>query len=80
MQFQADVLGCPIERPACMESTALGAAALAALALGWHTPQTLAALPAEKTFLPAMAAERRQTLLAGWRKAVARAADWARDG
>lgn len=79
MQFQADVLGCPIERPASMESTARGAAALAALALGWHTPQSLAAHPAEKTFAPAMPADRRAALLAGWRKAVARAADWARE-
>ena len=79
MQFQADVLGCPIERPACMESTARGAAALAALALGWHTPQSLAAHPAEKTFAPAMPAARREALLAGWRKAVARAAGWARE-
>ena len=79
MQFQADVLGCPIERPACMESTARGAAALAALALGWHTPHSLAAHPAERTFPPAMPAARRTALLAGWRKAVARAADWARE-
>ena len=76
MQFQADLLGCRIERPACMETTALGAAALAALALGWQTPARLAAAPAEKTFLPAMSAEKRQTLLAAWRKAVARAARW----
>ncbi len=76
MQFQADLLGCRIERPACMETTALGAAALAALALGWQTPARLAAAPPEKTFLPAMSAEKRQTLLAVWRKAVARAARW----
>ncbi len=79
MQFQADLLACPIERPACMETTAQGAAALAALDLGWHTPQTLAARPAEKTFVPVLSAENRQTRLAGWRKAVARAADWARN-
>ena len=79
LQFQADLLACPIERPACMESTARGAAALAALALGWQSPQTLAANPAEKTFVPAMPAARREALRAGWRKAVARAADWARE-
>ena len=76
MQFQADVLACPIDRPACMETTSLGAAALAALALGWQTPSSLAARPAEKTFVPAMSAAKRQTLLAIWRKAVARAARW----
>ena len=77
MQFQADLLDCRIERPACMETTARGAAALAALALGWQTPQSLAAHAAERTFAPAMPAARRAALLAGWRKAVARAARWA---
>ncbi len=76
MQFQADLLGCPIERPACMESTALGAAALAALALGWHTLESLTARPPARIFAPAMPAARRDALLAGWRKAVARAARW----
>ena len=80
MQFQSDMLGCRIERPACMESTALGAASLAALALGWHTPESLAARPAEKSFTPSMCVERRQRLLAGWRKAVARASRWESDG
>ena len=77
MQFQADILDCRIERPACMESTALGAATLAALALGWKTPSSLAAPAADKIFIPAMTAERRRRLLAGWRKAVGRAAHWA---
>ena len=77
MQFQADILDCRIERPACMESTALGAAALAALALGWQTPASLAARAADRTFTPAMPEERRTQLLAGWRKAVGRAAKWA---
>ena len=76
MQFQADLLACPVERPACMESTALGAAALAALALGWQTPERLAARPPEKSFAPALPAETRARLLAGWRKAVSRAARW----
>ncbi len=76
MQFQADILSCPVDRPPCMETTALGAAALAALALGWHTPASLAARPPAHTFLPAMPPETRQRLLASWRKAVARAARW----
>lgn len=76
MQFQADVLGVRIERPACMETTALGAAALAALALGWQSRDRLAARPAARTFAPAMDDAVRQRLLAGWRKAVARAARW----
>ena len=76
MQFQADVLACPIDRPSCMETTSLGTAALAAMALGWQTPSRLAARPAEKSFVPAMSAEKRQSLLATWRKAVGRAARW----
>ena len=78
LQYQADILGCRIERPACMESTAQGAAALAALALGWQTPASLAQRAAERTFTPAMPAEQRQQRLAGWREAVARARNWAR--
>ena len=76
MQFQADMLGCRLDRPACMETTALGAAALAALALGWHTQESLATRPAEKSFAPLMPEEQRQRLRAGWRKAVSRAASW----
>jgi glycerol kinase len=76
MQFQADLLACPIDRPACMETTALGAAALAALALGWQSPETLAARPTEKSFTPAMPEENRNVRLAAWRKAVSRAARW----
>jgi glycerol kinase len=76
MQVQADLLGCPVERPACMETTALGAAALAALALGCQTAQSLAARPAEKRFVPCLTVAQRDRMLAGWRKAVARAAGW----
>ena len=76
MQFQSDVLGCLIERPACMETTASGAAALAALALGWHTLESLGTRPAEARFTPSMPSTQRQRLLAGWRKAVARASGW----
>jgi len=76
MQFQADMLGRPIERPVCMETTASGAAALAALALGWQSQASLAGRPAEKSFLPSMPEARRQRLLSGWRKAVSRAARW----
>lgn len=76
MQFQADILDCPVERPADMESTALGAAALAALSLGWHTLDNLAARPPSRVFTPAMKPDRRSHLLAGWRKAITRAAKW----
>ena len=76
MQFQSDMLGCCIERPDCLETTASGAAALAALALGWHTLESLGTRPAEARFTPAMPAAQRERLLAGWRKAVTRASGW----
>jgi glycerol kinase len=63
-----------------METTALGAAALAALALGWQTQESLAARPAERSFAPSMGEAQRQQLLAGWRKAVSRAARWEERG
>ena len=77
MQFQSDMLDCRIERPACMETTALGTAALAALALGWQSKVSLAERPAARIFSPAMASEIRQQRLAGWGRAVSRSARWA---
>jgi len=77
MQFQTDLLDVAIDRPACRETTAIGAAALAALALGWQTPEQLSARPVERRFEPARDAAWRQQQLAGWNKAVARAARWA---
>lgn len=76
MQFQADMLDIPIVRPAGMETTARGAAALAALALGWQTQESLARHPAGTVFVPTMSAEARQRHLAAWHKAIARAAHW----
>ncbi|NLN00514.1 MAG: glycerol kinase, partial [Lentisphaerae bacterium] len=79
MQFQADILGVPIDRPACRETTATGAAALAALALGWHTQEELAARPIEQRFEPSRDDEWRRRQLAGWHKAITRAARWAEE-
>jgi glycerol kinase len=78
MQFQADVLGVPVVRPRVTETTALGAAYLAGLALGfWDSQQEVAALwQAERVFEPAMSTERRASLLAAWTRAVARSRDW----
>jgi len=76
MQFQADVLECDIERPPCMETTALGVAALASLGLGWQTLESLGTRATERRFTPSMPSPQRERLLAGWRRAVARAADW----
>lgn len=78
MQFQADVLGVPVVRPRVAETTALGAAYLAGLAVGyWRDQSEIAAQwQADRRFLPAMKPARRKVLLAGWEKALARARHW----
>ena len=79
LQCQADLLGVPVVRPVVTETTALGAAFLAGLAVGfWQDEAELAALwQAERRFEPAMSADQRQSLLAGWKRAVARSLAWA---
>ena len=78
LQFQADVLGVPVVRPVVTETTALGAAFLAGLAVGfWQDEAELAALwQADRRFEPAMAADQRSALMAGWRRAVERSLKW----
>ena len=78
MQFQADVLGKPVRRPVIRETTALGAAYLAGLAVGvWKDREELQSLwHCDLTFAPEMDEARRQTLLRGWHKAVGRSLDW----
>jgi len=77
-QFQADILGIPVERPAMTETTALGAAYLAGLATGfWRTELDLKTqLKIERRFEPSMEASRREELCAGWRRALERAKGW----
>jgi glycerol kinase len=80
MEFQADVLGVPVRRPAMVEMTARGAAGLAGLATGfWSTPQEFAAArPDERTFAPSEdAASARGEGLEGWKRAVGAARHWA---
>ena len=79
MQFQADLLGIPVVRPANTETTAAGAAYLAGLGAGlWRTTDDLAHLwQAERTFTPALPADQRETALARWRDARDRAMNWA---
>ncbi len=74
MQFQADLLGRPVRRPAMAETTALGAAILAGLATGaWHSSADLKGLrKLDRAFRPRMRPAEREQLLAGWRDAVAR--------
>lgn len=78
MQFQADVLGIPVVRPAVTETTALGAAFAAGLAVGvWGGLDELRALWREEArFEPVMPAEEREERLSTWRKAVERSLGW----
>ncbi len=78
MQFQADVLGVPVVRPVVTETTALGAAYLAGLAVGyWGSQEEIAAQwQVQKRFEPNMAEEERQHRLTEWRRAVERAQKW----
>ncbi|MBE7220570.1 MAG: glycerol kinase, partial [Caulobacteraceae bacterium] len=75
MQSVADMIDAPVDRPAVLETTALGAAYLAGLRSGFYPePEAFGRLwRLEKRFEPAMPAERRDRKLAGWRDAVARA-------
>jgi len=79
MQFQADILGRPVERPQVVETTALGAAYLAGLAVGfWKDRAEIAALWKKgKTFQPVMEEKRRKALYANWQRAVERSRGWA---
>jgi len=78
MQFQADILGVPVQRPKVAETTALGAAYLAGLAVGfWSSPQEVAEQWAvDRTFEPSMGEEQREQLYKGWKRAVERSMHW----
>jgi glycerol kinase len=78
-QFQADVLGVEVLRPRMAETTVLGAAFLAGLGAGvWSsTEQLVDVWQLDRRYAPAMAADRRQHLLEGWRQAVDRSRGWA---
>ena len=81
MQMQADLIGAPVQRPACVESTALGAAYLAGLAVGYwkNREEVLQNRAVERTFLPAIVPEERERRQKGWHKAVKYAFGWARE-
>ena len=80
MQFQADLLGLPVVRPKVTETTALGAAYLAGLAVGYwrDSAELIAKWQIDRRFEPAMSRAQAAQLNAGWEKAVARAKAWAR--
>ena len=82
MQFQADLLGIPVDRPAMVETTAAGSAFLAGLAVGfWSDPGELAGARAtERRFEPTMSRDQADALYDGWKQAVARAASQVGEG
>jgi len=77
MQFQADIIGASVERPEVIESTALGAAYLAGMAVGlWKKEQIVGNRRIDKSFFPLIDETKRQTLYASWQKAVNRSMSW----
>ena len=79
MQFQADLLGVPVRRPPVLEVTALGAAALAGIAVGYWSDRSQLADAVGRgatVFEPAMGADRRDVLYGGWERAVERSLGW----
>ncbi|MFL0268973.1 glycerol kinase GlpK [Candidatus Clostridium radicumherbarum] len=78
MQFQSDVLGVQVDRPEVIETTALGAAYLAGLAVGYwkNKDEVRANWAVSKAFEPSMEASRKEELLEGWHEAVKRSQGW----
>ena len=81
MQFQADIIDTFVDRPKSVETTALGAAYLAGLAVGYYkdTEEIKKNWQLGKTFEPKMGSEKRKELLKGWQKAVKCALAYAED-
>jgi glycerol kinase len=81
MQFQSDMLNTQVVRPSITETTALGAAYLAGLAVGyWKDVEEIAALwQVDKTFQPIMQEDKRDQLTRGWKRAIAATIHWAND-
>ena len=81
MQTQADIINAPVNRPQCVETTAMGAAYLAGLAVGyWKDKEdVIANTSLDRTFTPAISAEERETRIKGWKKAVKCSFGWAKE-
>ncbi len=81
MQTQADIIGAPVNRPVCVETTAMGAAYLAGLAVGYweNKEEVLANWAIDAVFEPAIESEDRKKCIRGWNKAVKYAYGWARE-
>ena len=81
MQIQSDVIGAPVERPCCVETTALGAAYLAGLAAGFWPDQEAVAgnCGVDRIFEPSIGREERERKLEGWSRAVRCSFGWAKE-
>ena len=81
MQTQADIINAPVNRPCCVETTAMGAAYLAGIAVGyWKDKEdVIANTSLDRTFTPAISAEERETRIKGWKKAVKCSFGWAKE-
>lgn len=80
MQFQSDILGVQVDRPKIIETTALGAAYLAGLAVGfWQKEEITQNWQIDKSFEPSMDATKKDKLYKGWKKAVKRSMDWEKE-
>ena len=81
MQMQSDISGAPVQRPTCVETTAMGAAYLAGLAVGyWASKEDVVHNRAiDRVFHPEITAEERAAKVKGWSKAVKCAYGWAKD-
>ena len=81
MQIQADILQTMVHRPKCVETTALGAAYLAGLAVGYWADKedVVRNWATDRTFIPSISEQERDRRLAGWDRAVRRSFDWARE-
>lgn len=77
MQFQADIINVPVERPKIIESTAMGAAFLAGMFVGLYSNEKIEQVRVvDNLFQPKMNEEKRNKLLKGWKKAISRSMDW----
>ena len=81
MQTQADIINAPVQRPRCVETTAMGAAYLAGLAVGyWKSKEeVLKNWAIDRTFVPSIADQERAKRIRGWNKAVKYAYGWAKE-
>ena len=80
MQFQSDIIAAPIRRPQCVETTAMGAAYLAGLAVGYwkNKEEVLSSWAIDREFTPSMSEEERVKQIAGWEQAVRATFGWAK--